>query len=788
MKHLIYNLILCLISCSIFSQEHINTITGIVVDEKNNNPLEFCTVALLKKSDSSLLGGSVTNFDGKFVVTTKQDDIIIRVSFIGYKDLYLDNININKGGETELSKIKLSIDLELLEGVDVVGEKSEVYFKLDKRVFNVGKDLSQSGGSAIDVLNNVPSVEVTLEGIIQLRGNSGVQILINGKPSVLADESSNALGSISSDMIESIEVITSPSAKYDAEGTVGIINIILKSGQKKGINGSVTLNIGTPNNHSLGLSVSYRSEKINVFSQIGLGTRRFLNIDSSKNYNYENNTIFYTYGDGNKNENFANIRLGSDFYIDSLNTITISSNYAYELENHFSTIKYLLEENNNINSNFWRKENTYATNPKSSFDIHYQKKFKRNKEQLLDLGFLSSFFGKDKRSIFDNIHKIGNDIGVNQRTQIEFKDQEYIVNLDYIHPISKKWKNETGAKYETSINNNNSNVYNYKNLTWNKDTIFSNNFNYKIGIMAYYTTLSYEGDKWGAKGGVRLEQTNATANKHNEKIGNWNYINLFPSFHTSYKLSDNLSSQLGYSRRINRPSLFSLSPYFSFTDNYNLRTGNPNLQPEFSDLFELTVIKKLEKTSINTSIYASKNYDVIENIVVINNNKTTVLPENIGTSSNVGLELNTKISPIKKVSIFLDGNISYFKREGNYNEQVFNFENYKWYLRGNLKLKLPYKIELQTSINYNSKVKYVFTEREEYLYVNGGIRKKMKDGKFIANLSVRDIFNSRINRTIIKQTGSYIYKRNQRGRYIVLGISYNFGKGDAMEFSGHKMF
>jgi len=215
----------------------------------------------------------------------------------------------------------------------ISAEKSTTEFKLDKRVFNVGKDLSSTGASALEVLNNVPSVDVNIEGEVSLRGSTGVQILINGKPSILSDDASNALGTITADMIEKVEVITNPSAKYEAEGTAGIINIILKKNEKKGLNGSLSLNTGTPDNHSIGISLNQRTEKFNLFTQLGTGYRELPRYNKNTNIDKINNTELNSEGTEFRNEHFYNFVLGSDYYINPLNTITLSGSFAYEVLN-----------------------------------------------------------------------------------------------------------------------------------------------------------------------------------------------------------------------------------------------------------------------------------------------------------------------------------------------------------------------------------------------------------------------------------------------------------------------
>ena len=280
-------------------------ITGKVVESSGQRPVEFATVMVSDKTSGQMLKGVTTGPDGRFSVEVASADVYLEVSFIGFTTRTVKDFEI-VNGRANLGIITLSEDSEVLDEVVVRAEKSTTEFKLDKRVFNVGKDLSSTGASALEVLNNVPSVNVNIEGQISLRGSSGVQILINGKPSVLASEQGSALGTITADMIESIEVITNPSAKYDAEGTSGIINIIIKKEERKGMNGSVSVNTGTPHNHSVGLSLNRRTEHFNLFSQFGVGYREMPRKNRDINRDLINNTSILSEGTEYRNETFYN--------------------------------------------------------------------------------------------------------------------------------------------------------------------------------------------------------------------------------------------------------------------------------------------------------------------------------------------------------------------------------------------------------------------------------------------------------------------------------------------------
>ena len=326
------------------------TVTGKVIDGKSKQPVEFATVVLKDKSTEKNITGKTTAADGTFEITTDVSDFFVEVSFIGFETKAIKDISI-ANGKVSLGTIAMGENEEVLEELLIVGERSTTEFELDKKVFNVGKDLSSAGGSAFDVLNNVPSVNVNIEGEISLRGSTGVEILINGKPSVLTSESgSNALGTITADMIEKIEVITNPSAKYNAEGTSGIINIVIKKEERKGTNGSVSLNTGVPHNHSMGLSLNHRTEKLNLFSQFGAGYRNMPNESRNINKDLSTNASVISNGEEDKYEQFYNFALGTDYYINPTNVLTLSGNFAYEIEDQPSTKYYSsLDENRIVN-------------------------------------------------------------------------------------------------------------------------------------------------------------------------------------------------------------------------------------------------------------------------------------------------------------------------------------------------------------------------------------------------------------------------------------------------------
>lgn len=784
LKNSIYLLLLILSSSFAIAQQNIEVI-GKLVEEETSQTIPYATIVIKDKSTNKNIRGVITDDSGNFIITTTKPNFYVEISFMGFETKTITEFTVTNR-KVNLGTIKLAPNSQALDEVVVTGEVSKTVFKLDKRVFNVGKDISSTGASALEVLNNVPSVNVNIEGDISLRGSSGVQILINGKPSVLADPSSNALGTITADMIENIEIITNPSAKYEASGTAGILNIILKKEEKKGWNGSISVNTGIPDNHSLGLSLNRRTENFNLFAQLGAGYRSLPQESENINRNLITNEVLLSNGKEFRNETFFNLTLGADYHINDLNVLTLSGNFAYEIEDQPSNYNFqFFDENNNLISSWLREETTEATNPKYKYELNYKKQFENNEDHTLQLSALGSFFGKELESQFANTTSSGTNINSDQQTKTNFQQADYTFKADYVNPISEVYTIETGAQYVINDVGNDFEVRDFIDGAYLVNEDLTNNFEWNQKVLGLYATGAYEREKWGIKAGLRLEQTNVNTlltntNQSNER----NYSNFFPTLHTSYKISDNVSFQAGYSKRIFRPRLWDLNPFFNIRNNFNIRVGNPNLQPEFTDSYEFTSIYKVGKASLSSSLYHRHTTDVVARVSTFKDNVTFYTPENIGTNSSIGFETNGKYNPNKWLTFTGDFNFNYFDRAGTFENQVFDFTGSQWSSRLGSKIGFPTDIDVELTGNYRSGFETIQGEQTGFAFMDLGIRKKIFKGKAIVNLGIRDVFASRIQERFVNQPTFETYSFGQRGRFFTLGISYGFGKGEAMTYSG----
>ena len=784
MKHL---LTISFVFIVIVIQAQSFTLKGVVVDAGSQETIDYATVVVKDQASGEILSGATTEDGGQFTLSTTTDKVTVEISFIGFSDKVLQDIQF-QGSTADLGTIYLGSDSQALDEVLITADKSTTEFKLDKRVFNVGADLSSTGAGALEVLNNVPSVNVSIEGEVSLRGSTGVQILINGKPSILSDDASNALGTITAEMIDKIEVITNPSAKYEAEGTAGILNIILKKNEKKGVNGSISVNAGIPANHSIGVSLNRRTEKFNLFTQLGAGYRELPTRNDNINEDKLAGTILRSNGEEFRNEFFYNFVLGTDYYINPSNVITLSGSFIFEDEQQPSETNFSFTDATGMVSEWTRNEETEAENPKLQYELQYKKDFPDFKDHNLLFSAIGRFFGKDQSSVFGNTLTSGQAQLNDQTTETSFQEGKYTFNLDYTKPYNENWTLETGAQYLLNDVSNDFSVSDEIAGQFVVDSSLTNLFEYSQDVLGVYGTGAYENNIWGVKVGLRIENTAlqtllVTTNQENDQ----NFTNLFPSLHTSYKFSDRVSFQVGYSRRIYRPRLWDLNPFFNIRNNFSIRTGNPNLMPEFTDSYEVGSIFIFEDLSLNVNVYYRFTTDKIERIFLFENNVNTSRPENIGTNKAYGAEANFKYTVSKKITINGDANYNIFQRDGRFSDQVFDFSADQWNAKLTTKFKLSKAIDFELIGNHQSREQTVQGLVSAYSTLDAGLKIKIIDGgKGILNLGARDIFASRVRETTIDQEEFFIFRSGLRGRFLTLGFSYGFGKGEAMQFTGRR--
>lgn len=760
-------------------------VEGSVLDDESKKPLEFANASLLNKSDSALVGGATTNVAGKFTISAKPGQYLVKVQFISYNPRYF-NVNLTEQKPVaKLGTITLFPDTELLSEVVVSAQKSEMQLELDKRIFNVAADLSNVASNASEILDNLPSIAVDVDGNVSLRGSSNVRILVNGKPSGLVGISSpDALRQLQGDLIERIEVITNPSARYEAEGSAGIINIILKKEQERGINGSFTANTGYPTNYGFSGNINYRSGKFNIFGSYGINYRE--NPGGGFSDRVTNNTLF-TYIDNDRLRSGLsnNFRFGTDFYINSKNTITASA------------VARLSDEENTADITYTDRTaageityNTLRSNQEDGIDnnLEYQLNYRREMEgegHELTAQFQIRDNTETERSAIDSVNLLmPAPAELYQRTNNKEGDKNILMQIDYVYPFGNGKKFEAG--YRGTIREINSDyLVEEIDVTGNFIPLpnFSNKFIYDENVQAAYTIFENKMPTWGYQLGLRVEQTyiktfQQTTDETNEK----EYINAFPSAFVSYNLDSDRTLQASYSRRLSRPRFWSLNPFSSFTDPRNIRRGNPDLDPEFTDSYELGILNNLKKSSIYVGGYYRYTTGVRERVQTLVDSLTTVsTPRNIGVEDAYGLEANFNTDPTSWLSI--SGNANFYRAitVGKYidesdNEILLERDTYSARFRLSSKFKIN-KVNLQLSGNYRAPENQTQGTRKSMYRMDAGANMDVMKGKGTLNLTVRDVFNTRKYRgTTTTASFTEVSEFQWRSRQVRLSFTYRINQ------------
>ncbi|MCM4168160.1 hypothetical protein KCTC52924_03717 [Arenibacter antarcticus] len=807
-------------------------ITGTVLDQETKEPLEYATLVLQSISNPDKVTGGITDGTGKFEVEAAPGNYHLSVEYISYKSYKIDNYTLK--GPSDLGVINLSLDVAQLAEVEVVGQRTTVELRLDKKVYNVGSDLTVKGGSVTDVLSNVPSVSVDVEGNISLRGNESVRILINGKPSALSGLSPEALQQLPSDAIEKVEVITNPSARYDAEGTAGILNIILKQSKTAGLNGSVNVYAGHPDNYGGSLSLNLRRDNFNIFTNT---TYRYRSGPGNALFNQENfdangNTLSFQdeIRDYQRQDKSFNTNVGFELFLDKTSSITNS--FVFGKSNGENTVdvdffNFDANKNPTIRRNRFTWEDEFEEEVK--YSLNYQKKFNEDGHQLT-FDYQYSKGMDDENSLIKEVI-LGDNIDLDTEKTIDAQTQiSQLVQMDYVLPFGKDNQSQFEIGYRGTFNNNNTDFdfgLQQQDGSFTSDPNFSNELNYKEYVNAAYTQLGTKFNKFSILGGLRMEASDIGIELINtNEITNKDYVNWFPSVFLGYEFSETEQFTLSYSKRLRRPWSRFINPFPSRSSNTNLFQGNPDLDPTFTDAYDLGYLKRWSNMSFTTSGYYNRSTGVFQfvaretgDFVSIDNpddpNNPIVVPVqvrspiNLATEERYGMEFTTTYTPKRNWRLSLNLNAFQKNLEGDYtyvntnNETIvqnFDASDFSWFTRFSAKLPLPGKIDFQTNFFYMGPSKDAQSTREGMLSSDLALSKDILKDKASISLNVSDIFNTRKRTSETRTANVLTYSEFQwRERQITLSFQYRFnqpqsqkgkngqgrnGGGEDMDFEG----
>ena len=737
------------------SQQQQITLKGIIVEKETQQVLEYATVVMQHVKTKKLTGG-ITNSEGIFTFEVNPGVYDISFEFIGFKKVKLSNQKITANHDFGI--IKLAADTQNLDEVEIIAEKTTVEIKLDKKIYNVGKDMTVKGGTASDVLENVPSVTVDQDGTISLRGNDNVTIFINGKPSALAGiNGSDALRQLPAEAIAKVEVITSPSARYDAEGSGGIINIILRRSKLSGFNGSTQLNLGNPDRIGVNANLNYRTKKFNFFTNTAFNYRQSPGSSTIRQENL-NNTGGEHFLDEDRRfareNNSFNSLAGIEYYLSKKSSITATLFYRKSGRKN-TTInnsdKFFLDRT--LSASSLRIDRRNRDNETSEYSLNYTKSFKKDDDHKLSFDFKL-----DESTQFEDGIVIENNIF----PTTELIDQEFVItdvyrrNLllqgDYVLPIKKDGRFEFGFKntFNTLITDFVVDTLNASGVRVS-DANFTNKLDYSENILAIYTQYGTKFNKISFLFGLRMEITDAnidlvTTNENFDK----NYTEFFPTININYEVSDTESFTIGYNRRIRRPRSRFINPFPSRSSATNLFSGNPDINPSYTNSYEIGYLNRLNKLTINSSIYYRFSTDVFTFISEETGDFTSDgipiilrMPVNLSTNTRYGFELAFNYNPTKKWRINSSFNLFNSQTRGDFNGRNFDADNTTWFTRFSSKVTLPKDIDFQTTFFYRGPSETAQSKRDGMFSTNISFSKDLFKQKATLTVNVSDVFNSR---------------------------------------------
>ncbi len=728
---------------------------GKVIDQETEGPLEYATISIFQKRDGNLVNGDITNVNGEFSIKLRPGVYDVKFEFLGYDESLVEAIKLSPENPVkDLGKITMAFQAAALDEVVVTEERSTLQMGLDKKIFNVGKDLSSKGGSAADVLDNVPSVQVDVEGNVSLRGSQNVRILIDGKPTGLIGNGTNGLRAIQSNMIEKIEVITNPSARYAAEGMAGIINIVLKKNQAKGFNGAFEATVGWPRNTGLSANINYRANKFNFFLNYGVSYRK----GPGGGYNdislIKPDTTFLTRQNTDRTRGGLsnNIRFGADYSVNKQNTITTAFNLRLGDENNFSSSEYLDYINNfdNFINRTIRTDNETEDESRLEYSLTHKKTFDRKGQKwTTDIRYQDNIESEGSELVNTYYNLDGSLSGRPQDFQRSGNDErsnQLTISSDFVLPFSKESKFEVGGRASIRNIDNDYAVEELNDNVWTELPEFTDQFEYDENIYAAYLIYGNKVNKFSFQIGLRPEYTDVTTTT-SDSVNARDYLNVFPSGHIGYELSNNSNIQLSYSRRVRRPRFWDLNPFFTFSDDRNFFSGNPDLNPEFTDAYELGHVKYWDKASLSSAIYYRHTTDKIQrNTRVDSLGNYRTKPENLATEDAFGLEFNVSLSPIKWFKFNSDFNFYRSIIDGQNVDEDFTADTYTWFARGSARFTAWKTTDIQLRFNYRAPRETTQGLAKAIASLDFAASRDIMNDKATLTLSVRDVFNSRRRR------------------------------------------
>ncbi len=781
-------------------------ITGVVVDEGTGTRMEFANIAVYSKSDSSLVTGGITNDNGYFEITgLGYGEYYVEAHFLGFRKKNIDNIVVNEDFPApDLGRINLAPSAVELGSVDVVADKAQVEFKLDKKVVNVSQVISAIGGTAVDVLENTPSVQVDIEGNVSVRGSSNFTVLIDGRPSVLSG--SDALRQIPSSALESIEIITNPSAKYEPDGMAGIINLVTKKNSMNGLSGIVNASAGTGDKYRGDFTLNYRTEKFNFL--LGADWRDETNYGSSSSSRetFSNDTTRYLFMDGSRNFNRSghNLKAGVEWFLSDKTTLSLSGETGKSVNNRYGsgeTNSYTVPGSQEIFS--VTDEESERINDFYSINFNFLHNFNTEGHKLEGMAYYSGEEGTDteeESEVLANLQFQRSNTYLERVFSLETEEEkEFRLKLDYTYPFSETGRFEAGllSRIDAETEGLTFEVFDQETNSWIVNDDFTSVTDFRRDIHALYSTYSNAFGNFEYMAGLRGELTlREIQNTNAATPSELNRFDLFPTIHTSYKIKENNELMASYSRRINRPSGRDLDPNPNYYNRYTIRIGNPDLEPEYTDSYELGALRRFGRSYISLDAFHRVTHNKIDRYQTLEDDIFYLRTGNFDNDYATGMELTGNVSFTKWLMVNASASMYRYRISGTLGEDAFDRSSTNWNGRMNTTLRFSESSRMQVNAFFRGPSVSAQGESKAMFFSNLSYRHEFFDKKLSATLSVRDpLGTAKFERESYGEDFNSWFQWKREPRVVMLTLSYrlnNFksegrnggGDGGGMDMGG----
>jgi len=765
-----------------------NSIKGNIIEQETKEPVEFVNVGLFNSSDSSLLTGAVTDKNGEYLFTNiKEGNYYLQVSCIGFESFKIPHISISsERPHVDLDKRTIKVSNFLLSDVEIVSQKPVLNNSIDRKVYNVEKDILSQTGSVSDVLQNIPSVSVDVDGTVSLRGSSNIMFFINGKPSALLKKNSAvALQQIPANSIERIEVITNPSAKYKPDGIGGIINIVLRKNTQKGFNGIVMANAGNMERYNANLFLNYNTGKLNVFGTYGF--RQNNNPRTTSDFRIKRDSLmnvlsYYDSKSTSASRPFTHIgNFGLEYKLNDNNKVEISGNAnfqdMYRTQNTATAWKDAGEVvTSEYSTNRINEESEMEWETSAMFEHQFEKE-----DHVLQFELNLTGYDETEDNHYTETYVVSGDQEALTRVLIQKGGPQAEFYAEYKLPINEETEIEAGYVGEFLKDDL---VYLGESFDrdqsiWLKDYNKSNHFTINQDIHALYGIFSHSFDQLSFMAGLRAEQVFITSNLITlDSIVPNNYFKIYPTLHLAYELNDNQELQLNYSKRVKRSDSDEMNPFPEYSDPRNMESGNPKIKPEQIHSVEFGYHLKNKQYSIISSIYYRYKYDAFTEINrYVNDTVLLTSFENLSQSQSTGLEFIFSANVKNKLNLNMNANGYYYIIDASNLGYSDKKSAFSWDTKLGINIHFSNSSLLQLNSYYRSVRISAQGKSNPAFFVNLGLRQEVLKNRASVILTISDVFNT-LSRVNIIDTPELYQKesRKRNSQIIYIGFTYRFGK------------